>query len=405
MDIVTIAAGTPESNGHHFPLPEAFASARFIIRHSSVLPGPDEYFQIRRCLSNRKYKFEQERTGRVAFLGGSITQNPGWRDEVARYLSLQFPHTKFDLIAAGISSLGSVPHAFRLETDVLSRGPVDLLFVEAAVNDHNHDGDPMAAKLALRGMEGVVRHARRINPHTDIVLLHFIHNLHLSTWAEGKTPYTVAAHERVADRYQCPSVNLSQLVAHHIAADHFTWADDFRDLHPSPYGQQVYTNHITRMLDVAWSASAAKPQQHPLPEPLDPASYHGGRFSDIATARVIRGFSLDPAWRPTDGKPARPGYAGVPALVATAAGSEFEFTFEGTVAGLMIASGPDAGSIAISIDDGPERALNTRTAWSNSLHLPWALILEDALPAGKHKARVRLVDGALRVFKLLENNS
>lgn len=64
-------------------------------------------------------------------------------DAVTRYLQQRFPDTKFDFIAAGIPSLGSVPHAFRLETDVLARGPLDLLFVEAAVNDHNHDGQPL----------------------------------------------------------------------------------------------------------------------------------------------------------------------------------------------------------------------------------------------------------------------
>lgn len=72
--------------------------------------------------------------------------------------------TVSDIIAAGIPSLGSVPHAFRLETDVLSRGPLDLLFVEAAVNDHNYDGQTNAAALALRGMEGVVRQVRRVSP-------------------------------------------------------------------------------------------------------------------------------------------------------------------------------------------------------------------------------------------------
>jgi sialidase-1 len=90
-------------------------------------------------------------------------------------------------------------------------------------------------------------------------------------------------------------------------------------------------------------------------------------------------------------------------LVSTTPGAEFEFTFEGTAAGLMITSGPDAGTIVFRVDDGPERSVDTRTEWSNSLHLPWALMLADNLPAGKHTVRVRLTSGALRVFQLLEN--
>lgn len=404
MELVTVAEGTPESNGHHFHLPEAFASARFVMTHSAVLPRGKEYFTLRDGLQNSQARFAGAKTGRVAFLGGSITFNPGWRDAVMRYLQLRFPETRFDFIAAGIPSLGSVPHAFRLASDVLAAGPVDLLFVEAAVNDHNHDGQPNAAALAMRGMEGVVRHVRRTSPQTDIVHLHFAHDIHLQTWNEGKVPYTVAAHERVAEHYGCPSVNLSQEVAERIAAGQFSWQDDFRDLHPSPYGQQLYANSITRMLDAAWRAPTPPvARAHPLPVPLDPASYDRGRFGKVAEARILSGFTIEPSWRPADGKPTRAGYVDVPALVATAPGAEFEFRFDGTAAGLMITSGPDAGRIAFQVDGGPEQTVSTVTAWSQGLHLPWALMLADGLPAGPHTVRLRLVDGALRVFHLLEN--
>lgn len=403
MDLVTVPTGTPESDGHHFPLPAAFASARFIQRHSTVLPAGQEYFALRDGLANCQAKFEREKTGRVAFLGGSITFNSGWRDAVMRYLQQQFPATQFQFIAAGIPSLGSVPHAFRLQRDVLAGGPVDLLFVEAAVNDHNYDGQTNAAALALRGMEGVVRQMRRVSPQTDIVLLHFVHDQHLPTWAAGQVPYTIAAHEQVAERYGCPSLNLSHEVQERMAAGEFTWADDFRNLHPSPYGQQLYANSITRLLDAAWRAPASASQPHPLPSPVDAASYAQGRFGDVREARSLSGFKLDPAWQPTDGKETRAGFVKVPALVATTPGAEFAFDFTGTAIGLMITSGPDAGTIAFRVDDRPEQTVDTRTAWSKSLHLPWALMLDDALPAGPHKVRVRVVTGALRVFQCLVN--
>lgn len=403
LDLVVVPEGTPESQGHHFPLPEAFASARFIMRHSGVLPQGREYFALRDGLARSQTAFEQRKTGRVAFLGGSITYNPGWRDALMRYLQQWFPSTEFDFVAAGVPSLGSVPHAFRLERDVLARGPLDLLFVEAAVNDHNYDGQANAALLALRGLEGVVRHVREVSPPTDIVLLHFVHDQHLATWAKGEVPYTVAAHERVAAHYGCPSVNLSLEVYERIAAGEFTWADDFRDLHPSPYGQQVYAHSMTRLLDVAWPRATPTIEERPLPPPLDPASYGRGRFGDLRAARLLQGFVLDPSWKPTDGKGTREGYVAVPALVASTPGAAFEFRFAGTGVGLMITSGPDARTIAFQIDDGPERIVNTATPWSQSLHLPWALLLADALPAGEHTVRVRVVDGALRVFQLLLN--
>jgi sialidase-1 len=424
MDVVTVKEGTPESDGHHFPLPDAFESARFIMQHTTVLPGRGdppgrppsatsadepaarahrEYFMLRKGLGNSFVKFAKEKTGRVAFLGGSITFNPGWRDTVMRYLQQRFPDTKFDFIAAGSPSLGSVPHAFRLENDVLARGPVDLVFVEAAVNDHNHDGDPNQAALALRGMEGVVRHLRTTNALTDVVEMHFIHNIHFKTWNERKVPYTIAAHERVAEHYGCPSLNLSLEVNDRINAKELTWAGDFRDLHPSPYGQQLYANSITRMLDAACTDSVPTVRPHLCPTPLDAQSYFRGRFGDVRTARIISGFTLVPNWKPLKGGGTRDGYVNVPALVGEAAGAEFEYSFEGTTAGLMITSGPDAGTIEFTVDGGLWKQAKTRTQWSGDLHLPWALMLDDALKPGKHTVRVRIATGALRVFHLLLN--
>lgn len=402
MELVRVDRGTPESHGHHFPLPEAFASARFIMRHSTVLPG-GEYFELRAGLANCRTTFENEKRGRVAFLGGSITHMSGWREAVMRYLQQRFPGTEFDFIAAGVPSLGSVPHAFRLERDVFARGAVDLLFVEAAVNDRNYDGQPHAATLALRGMEGVVRHVRAAHPGTDVVLMHFINADDPPQWGRGEAPYTIAAHEQVAERYGCPSLNLSREVSERIAAGQFTWAADFQDVHPSPYGHQLYALSITRMLDAAFASGATPAKAHGLPEPMDPRSYAKGRFGDLASARLGEGVRLDPSWTPAPGAHTRPGYVQVPALVVETAGAEFAFEFEGRGVGLMITSGPDAGSMEFSVDGADWRRVNTRTKWSGSLHLPWALMLEDELEPGAHTVRVRLVDGALRVFQFLLN--
>ena len=407
MEVVTVAEGTAQSRGHHFPMTAAFDSARFILRYSDVKPGGRDCFEVRDGLNNSRVKFTGSKNGRVAFLGGSITANSGWRDATMRDLQQRFPETQFDFISAGIPSLGSVPHAFRLEQDILAHGPVDLIFVEAAVNDHNYDNLTNRFELALRGMEGVVRHLRMANPATDVVLLHFIHDQHLKTYAEEKQPYTITAHEQVATRYGCPSLDLSREVYERIQAGQFTWAGGIGSVHPSPYGQQVYANGIQRLLDACGTGPDAAARDHLLPEALDPFNYCRGHFGDIHSARLIKDFTLDPEWKPTDGKKGRRGFVNVPALVATTPGAEFEFMFTGSAAGLLITSGPDAGIIEFSVDGGPWRSMDTHTIWSRSLHLPWALMLDDTLTPGTHAVRVRLTgqrpNSALRVQKLLEN--
>jgi sialidase-1 len=397
--------------GHHFPYPDVFGSVRFIMDHSYVLPAGHEYFKLRDGLANCFEAFEKQRRGQVVFLGGSITFNSGWREEVIKYLQGRFPQTQFDFVSTGIPSLGSVPHAFRLDRDVLSHGPADLVFVEAAVNDHNYDPYPNRSELALRGMEGVVRHLRMANPMTDIVEMHFVDSGDMQSYHDGKVPNTVAIHERVAEHYGCPSLDLSREVCDRIDAKEFTWSGDFRDIHPSPYGQLLYTNSITRMLDAAFNHLVGSVHLHKVPRVMDPLSYFNGRFGLLTDATLVKGFELDPSWKPSDGKETREGFVNVPTLVGTSPGAEFSFQFSGRGVGLMITSGPDAGMVESSVDGKPWARLDTFTQWSKSLHLPWAIMLADNLAAGPHSVRVRIaVDhntqstgSALRVQKLLFN--
>ena len=378
---------------------------------SDVLPKGDEYYDLRDGLRNSWLKFEREKTGRIAFLGGSITQSSGWRDQVIAYFQEKFPQTKFDFISAGIGSLGSVPHSFRLERDVLSRGPVDLLFLEAAVNDASNI--PEHPEQMLRGMEGVVRHMRLMNPFTDIVHMHFVMPEHMVDYNNGKIPVAIAHHEKVATAYGNPTLNLALEVTDRINAGEFTWSNDFKDLHPAPFGHQLYANSIKRMLSAAFSRHSIGTTKniHLLPEPVDPRNYFQGRLGNISAARVLKDFHIDQAWKPTDSKKTRPGFVDVPTLIGEKIGAEFEVGFDGTVFGLFLTSGPDAGRIEFSIDGSSYRSVSTYTRWSAELHLPWAVILDDGLKKGRHLARVRIAENrddkakgnALRVQHFLLN--
>ena len=375
----------------------------------SVLPKGREYFVLRDGLGTAHHAFARRKQARVAFLGGSITAGQGWRELVMADLQRRFPDTTFDFVSAGIPSMGSVPHAFRLERDVLSKGPIDLLFVEAAVNDTTNTSDPAYMR---RGMEGVVRRARAANPLTDIVHLHFVMPEHMADYRAGRVPASIAQHEAIAAAYGNPSLHLSQEVTDRIDAGQFTWEADFKDLHPSPFGHQLYARSIARMLDAAWAGpvpTASSP--HAMPTLVDARSYARGRFGTIADVRIVKGFMQVASWRPVDGTGTRTGFVDVPALVGTAPGATFGFTFEGTAAGLLVTAGPDAGQVEFSIDGSAFRSAETFTRWSPGLHLPWAVMLDDGLPPGRHEVTVRIAEGhdprsigtALRVFQLLLN--
>jgi len=376
----------------------------------SVLPAGHEYFTLRNGLDNSRLKFQHEKRGRIAFLGGSITASAGWRDHVIEYFKQRFPETEFDFVSAGISSLGSVPHAFRLRQDIIAHGSVDLLFVEAAVNDSTNTKNPVHM---LRGMEGLVRQMRLLNPAIDIVHLHFVMPEHIEDYKQGRVPVSIQQHEKVAVAYGNASLNLSLEVKERIGAGEFSWERDFKNLHPAPFGHQLYAKSIARMVEATFKNPLRESvSPHTLPSlPLDSQSYYRGRFGSIRDVKTIRGFRIDESWAPADGKGTRAGFVNVPALVGTDPGAEFEFTFEGTAVGLFVTSGPDSGDIEYKIDSRDYRLVSPFTQWSPGLHLPWALILDDELNAGVHTVRVRITKSsddksrgtALRVFHLLLN--
>ncbi len=350
------------------------------------VPYGHEYFTLRGGLNNCRIRFKLDRTGRVAFMGGSITEGGAWREMVCEDLRKRFPQTKFEFINAGISSTGSTPGAFRLTRDVLSKGRVDLLFEEAAVNDQYNGYDDRAQ---VRGMEGIVRHALLANPEMDVVLLHFADPPKLELIAKGQTPPVIANHEKVAGHYALASIDLALEVAERIKAGEFTWAGDFKNLHPSPFGHRLYARSIGRLFDAAWKMplpAGAKPQAHTLPAaPLDEKSYSRGRLGELKDAERVSGWKIEPAWKPGDRAGTRRGFVNVPTLTADQSGATLKLKFTGTAVGLFVAAGPDAGVVEFSVDDQPARQQDLFTPWSRGLHIPWAYVLQADLPPGPHE--------------------
>ncbi|MHB1178475.1 MAG: SGNH/GDSL hydrolase family protein [Daejeonella sp.] len=351
--------------------------------------NPGKYQELRGGLTNSYLQFTKNKTGRVAFMGGSITAMKGWREMVCKYLTERFPETKFEFIYAGIPSTGSIPGAFRLETDVLSKGKIDLLFEEAAVNDAD-----LSATACTRGMEGIVRHALKANPYTDIVLMYFVDPDKIKSYNSGKTPVVIEAHNKVAAHYNLPSLNLAREVTDRINANEFTWEDDFKNLHPSPFGQQLYFQSIRSLLENCWAVAEAQSKKvgHKLPVLLDPYSYTHGIYADIHKAKTKEGWAINEKWRPTDGKATRKGYVDVPMLVSETPGSTLTYTFKGTAIGLCVVAGPDAGTIEYSIDGGAFQFKDLFTAWSDNLHLNLYMVLGDTLSTSQHELKIRVLE-------------
>ncbi|HUG18486.1 MAG TPA: SGNH/GDSL hydrolase family protein, partial [Planctomycetaceae bacterium] len=220
--------------------------------------------QMRGSLSNSPAQFRDRKSGTIAFIGGSITEMNGYRPMVAESLEKRFPDTKFKFIDAGIASTCSTTGAFRFSRDVLSHGRIDLLFVEFAVND---DQDARLSRAqSMRGMEGLIRQARRHNPQIDIVVTYFVNPEMRDLLRQGREPVAIAAHRAVAEHYQIPTIHLAREVAEQIEAGTLTW-EKFGGTHPAPFGNRLCADMIDALLDRAWSART-EPVAHALPAPL-----------------------------------------------------------------------------------------------------------------------------------------
>ncbi len=392
--VVPCTEGKQNLEGHHFDIETPRRVADFIKYHSlQDLPrDASDYHQLRAGLKNSQIQFERNKKGRVAFLGGSITYNGGWRDSLMLYLQKRFPETTFDFVAAGIPSMGSTPSAFRLERDILSKGKIDLLFVEAAVNDATNG---RTEREQVRAMEGIVRHMRSENPVVDIVSMHFVDPDKMRDYRSGRVPDVIINHERVAEHYGVPTINLAKEVTDRIDNGEFTWEQDFKNLHPSPFGQGVYARSMIQLLQTAYPDHLDpddKLTAHQMPGKLDAQCYDRGKLIEVSTIKQQKGWKVEASWQPQDGKGTRSNYVNVPMLISEKTGATLKVPFTGRAIGIAVAAGADAGMIEYRVDKGDWQTLDLFTRWSMHLHLPWYYTLSAGLSEGRHTLELRVME-------------
>lgn len=364
------------------------ASLGYVSGPPAVVAPSGSNVHLRGSLLNSFVKFQNSPTAHVAFLGGSITEAAGYRVMVGKWLQEKFPGCKFTFTSAGIGSTCSTTGAFRLSDDVLQHGPVDLFFVEYAVNDDQDAGH--AAQECVRGMEGVVRHVRESNSKTDIVMTHFINLSILKLLQQGKTSVSIANHEAVAIHYGVSSVHLAKEVADRITSNDITWKM-YGGTHPKPFGYQICADMMIDLLSSAWKQSNPRTTGHAIPDSLlDKHSYVGGRFLDSEKIKLVDGWKYSiPDWKSLPGgKRAR--FTNLKMVSCTTADKELTIAFSGTAIGAYVVAGPDAGIVAASVDGGEFKSVDLFHRFSKGLHYPRTVMFASELADGAHTLKLRM---------------
>jgi lysophospholipase L1-like esterase len=368
---------------------------------SALLGFESENLTARGSFSNSLEAFEKNKTARVAFMGGSITEMNGYRPMLSKWLEQRFPKTKFEFINAGISSTCSTTGAFRLHRDVLNHGPIDLFFIEFAVND---DQDAEHSKdSCIRGMEGIIRQMRLKSPKTDLAVTYFVNPSMLEQLGAGKNPIPMASHERVLEEYGVSRVHLARELAHQIKNGSFSWKK-FGGTHPKEPGNRLCANMHMEMLEGAWESKTTKISKNKkIPaQPIDNNSYFNGRFLSPREATLTDGWKFsEPDWKNISGKK-RSRYLGRPLLHCESPGKPFRLKFEGRAIGAFVSAGPDAGILKFVIDGKRKGSIDLHHRYSGGLHYPRSVMFAHDLSPGPHEITLSIKTGKGSAARIIE---
>ncbi len=307
---------------------------------------------------------------RIAYLGGSITAQAGWRVKSLDYFKKSYPKCQFSEINAAIGGTGSDLGVLRIQHDVLSQKP-DLLFVEFAVNDSNSDPVEIA-----KSMEGIVRKTWKAYPKCDICFVYtFTDSPLFQDLKTGKLNRSAATMEVIADYYAIPSIHLGLEAVHlekegklimkapevkveKVSGDELNQSYKLPlsaegKIHFSsdgvhPYintGHQLYMEAIERSLPLIRSASK-KSRSHQLNGPFNPNNYENTIMLDPDKA------NLQGEWMklPQENEVAKPFINRVSSFWRGAAGATLTLKFKGEAVKIYDLLGPDGCRLEITID-------------------------------------------------------
>lgn len=337
---------------------------------------------------------------KVAYLGGSITGQEGWRVTTLEHFRKTWPEAEFSEINAALGGTGSDLGVHRLEQDVLRHGP-DLLFLEFAVNDGA--ADPLQIR---RSMEGIVRQTWKALPECDICFVYTLTEELAPPMLDGRFQRSASAMEAVADHYGIPTIHLGMEVARLAKEGRLLWKAPlpqtaaekealgdkvvFASDGVHPYvetGHGLYLDAIVRSLEPIREASG-RAAAHALGAPLDELNHEQAKLIPVAPAMLSDGFvPLDMVEDPV----AKWFANRLTGLYRSGkAGSKLSFQFKGTRCALLHVVGPDVGMVRLTVDgQAEERTLFD--PYGSSYRLNRLQVAADAAPDEVHWVEIELL--------------
>ena len=323
--------------------------------------------RIRGGLPNVFAKLQSGQAVTIAYFGGSITAHNGWRPMTFKWFQDQFPNAKITMIPASVGGTGSLVGVFRADKDLVAVKP-DLVFIEFAVND---GGDARGKPDEVIGaIEGIVRKLWRDKNDTDVCIVYTMGAGELPILSKGKFQVAASVHEKVAERYNIPSIHMGMEVTRLsnegklVFTAPATASGKTEDgkiifsndaVHPTiPTGHALYADAVMRSMEQM--RGMAKPALHELGKPMS-----GIRWEEAKTIPADGNAVFTGTWDKVTAKdgPAcfrfgKRFYEWFPFLYRTSVpGSAVTVKFKGTHIGIKGMTGPDSTMISVKVDDQP----------------------------------------------------
>ena len=336
---------------------------------------------------------------KIAYLGGSITAQPGWRTKTLAYFQQTYPTAKFSEINAAIGGTGSDLGVFRLQHDVLDHKP-DLMFVEFAVNDGGASPEQI-----FRCIEGIVRQTWKALPECDICFVYTGTEALVPAMLKGKFQRSASAMEKIADHYGIPTIHMGMEVAKLAKEGKLVWKaklpktdEENRALdgkfvfapdsvHPHvETGHELYLQAIVRSQEPIKTASKT-PGGHVLGAPFFATNYEQAKLLPVSAATLSKGFTL------LDSKTDKFGNQWANRMTtlhkSSQPGETITFKFKGTRCSIYDVIGPDCGQVSVALDDLPAKVVARFDAYC-TYHRLSALVIGSDLDDKVHCVKIEI---------------
>lgn len=358
-------------------------------------------------------KLNRDSDLKVAYLGGSITAQPGYRVKTLAHFKNQHPQARLTEINAAIGGTGSGLGVFRIDHDVFTGEP-DLLFVEFAVNDASTE--PVEI---VRSMEGIVRKTWKRFPECDVCFVYTFTEKMLGELQEGKLNRSAAVMEAVADHYKIPSIHMGLEAARlekegkllmkapeakmeRVSGEGLAKTSPIAvnaegkipfsldGVHPYvDTGHRLYTEAVVRSLPLLQQAPGVT-GAHVVPAPMDANNY------ERTVMLPLERTAMSGSWTPlaADAGLGRQFGHRMDALWKAAPGAELSFKFRGTQAKMYDLVGPDCGKIEVTVD-GKTASLPRFDPYCTYHRIATAAVYSGEEAEALHDVKVRVLPDAL----------